>query len=117
MSKAVGGTEWKRSPKGQALHDKFVSYVSGKVERGEAEAIVGIPQQGTEWTEPGQGATLHELSASMSVHESGAAAASEHLLLIAVRRGFGSWGSYRTNLRLTGAPLTAEDIENIGRAK
>lgn len=74
---------------------------------------------GTEWTELGQGATIRDLFDSMSGEE-GTGQADTHLRVLANPFRFGSqpvrWG-YRTNLRLTGHPLTAEDLKRIAEAK
>jgi hypothetical protein len=62
---------------------------------------------GTRWTEPGQGATMRDLNCAKDP--------------IGAEQGaywkFDTSGEPRTNLALTGEPLTAEDVANIGRAK
>lgn len=62
---------------------------------------------GTDWTKPGQGATSRELMAAPI----GCAAYRKAILLQRIdgTRNF----CKRTNLRLTGQPLTAEDLERI----
>ena len=66
---------------------------------------------GTEWTEPGQGATLRQLFAAPI-----ACAVSRKAILLHQIDGTRNFCK-RTNLRLTGEPLTAEDIQRIAEAK
>jgi hypothetical protein len=62
---------------------------------------------GTEWVEPGQGATVYELSARF-----------RHTLPVIVRKLVVRHGiNYRSNLRLTGEPLTVEDVARIAEAR
>lgn len=76
---------------------------------------------GTEWTEPGQGATVAELRSVIhgAIHAAsitGTAhltAAHDHVHRLAN----GKDARRRTNLRLTGKPLTAEDIQRIEEAE
>lgn len=70
---------------------------------------------GTEWTEPGQGATwdefefaIRDMPPSQDRH-----ASLVYNILAANVQG----GQHRANLRLTGAPLTAYDVRRIGEAK
>ena len=70
---------------------------------------------GTEWTEPGQGATIVQIARALS-----------HVTPTnGVPGDFATaWGVLnsrrdhtRTNLRLTGQPLTAADVQRIAEAK
>jgi hypothetical protein len=66
---------------------------------------------GTEWTEPGQGANGQELWTALRVLRNG-----DGPLREAARGVRASWSIYstaRTNLRLTGHPLTADDLKRI----
>lgn len=81
----------------------------------------GVLVSGTEWTEPGQGATWRDLrgvlrrNASYRIKGSPSYEADWHVALRAQRQAAGY--DRRTNLRLTGAPLTAEDLKRIAEAK
>jgi hypothetical protein len=75
---------------------------------------------GTEWTEPGQGATCGQLLNTMHPRNKPIwkprgvrRLALENLVRIDNRYPYET----RTNLRLTGHPLTAEDLQNIAEAK
>ncbi len=73
---------------------------------------------GTEWTEPGRGATTLKLYETVIRYSD--LNARSHLCELAADHGgwrHGGWDEHRTNLRLTGAPLTAEDLARIARAK
>jgi hypothetical protein len=74
---------------------------------------------GTAWTEPGQGATFAELYAYI-VNDRAERVCKGLLLHYAKRFDPGvdvdAW-TRRTNLRLTGAPLTSTDLENIAKCK
>lgn len=85
---------------------------------GYAKATCGLhrnPQdstvQGTVWTEPGQGATVAELDAAILDWVRASERALDRLIWRKQDLDVG------TNLRLTGAPLTAEDIKRISEAK
>jgi hypothetical protein len=71
--------------------------------------------QGTRWTELGQGATAIELYVAIGKrfpingNEGAPSAPLDHL--------FSFQGNHRTNLALTGAPLTAEDLKRIEECK
>ncbi len=78
---------------------------------------------GTEWTEPGQGATAKDLYEAICLAFGGTSptgATTASLNAIAKIAGGGLvprfWAN-RTNLRLTGEPLTAEDLKRIAEAK
>ncbi len=67
---------------------------------------------GTEWTEPGRGATVGDLV------DSYCAARGDWRIDHLIRRLAAEPPDWlRSNLRLTGEPLTAEDLERIARAK
>lgn len=79
---------------------------------------------GTEWTEPGQGATVSELIKAtratkliqpcwMGVAQLWDGATHHSGYIKATKRT----DRIRTNLRLTGAPLQASDLENIAKCK
>lgn len=78
---------------------------------------------GTEWTEPGQGVTLGEIYSKL-VRRQREIPVSELLYDLCSgvfsdvtnTPGTRNWTD-RTNLRLTGAPLTAEDLQRIAEAK
>jgi len=80
-------------------------------------------KQGTEWTEPGKGAQLDDLWRAIIPAATGTQRASNHVLRLAhptpptKGRPFPSDWYHRTNLRLTGEPLTAEDVQRIAEAK
>jgi hypothetical protein len=86
----------------------------------------GGDMNGTEWTDPGQGATVMQLKeavATINLEGDSYVDATGHLLQIATRVSSDAYmvtgldWDYRTNLRLTGAPLTAEDLRRIAEAK
>jgi hypothetical protein len=60
---------------------------------------------GTEWTEPGQGATVSEIWRVIR----GAVCFAAHRRIMDMVEPV----ERRTNLRLTGEPLTAEDLKRI----
>jgi hypothetical protein len=66
---------------------------------------------GTEWTEPGQGATLRNLFAAPI-----ACAAYRKAILLHQIDGTRNFCK-RTNLRLTGHPLTAQDLDRIAKCE
>lgn len=66
-------------------------------------------ENGTRFVEPGQGSTMHELLCAADP----VGAAEGYYWADSVQGTLRP----RTNLALTGSPLTAEDIENIRRAK
>jgi len=68
---------------------------------------------GTEWTEPGQGATRAQLHDAFADFEQHRTAFPENRS----RAPFNSLDGRRTNLCLTGEPLTAEDVRRIAEAK
>src|SRR6185369_5232323 len=73
---------------------------------------------GTEWTEPGKGATVQELDAAQgSVRFDQSAMARRSLgdlyVRLANKVGTAKALATRTNLRLTGKPLTAGDVRRI----
>lgn len=78
---------------------------------------------GTVWTEPGQGATAGELwdeirsAGRIPVDAKTEHAIAAHVIALATRgTSVPNW-NLSTNLRLTGSPLTAEDIKRILEAK
>jgi hypothetical protein len=74
---------------------------------------------GTEWTEPGQGDSVGKLQAELfedSTLPLTDKAFQNLAVLVRTKIGAFDW-QRRTNLRLTGSPLTAQDLENIARAK
>jgi len=82
--------------------------------------------QGTEWTEPGNGATvvaLIQAGGFQGPRVSGwiVDAWTHDVIALGERleKAFDSsvWQKHHTNLRLTGAPLTAEDVARIAEAK
>jgi hypothetical protein len=78
-------------------------------------------RQGTAWTEPGQGATLQGLWDALPSAKSSSEYRSvprRRLGKLALSPGTssGTW-SHRTNLLLTGAPLTAEDVKRIAKCE
>jgi len=66
---------------------------------------------GTEWTGPGKGATVGRLWRALGIGLETAAIRDRLYDLCSGNP------AQRTNLRLTGAPLTAEDLDRIARAK
>jgi len=93
---------------GNPALDALRHNVTGAIERGEKEAIVGVPMSGTgtEWTEPGKGATRQELVRALPVDVDLPASFYQAV----------TWETAQTantNLRLTGEPLTSEDIQRI----
>lgn len=74
--------------------------------------------RGTEWTEPGQGATAENLR--RAVHDAaipGVESSKAILNLQTMYGRIGFDGPSRTNLRLTGQPLTSEDLKRIAECK
>lgn len=71
---------------------------------------------GTVWTEPGKGATASQIGCalydSFENWNDAVYAADYHLDMIG-----GRYGLNRTNLALTGEPLTVEDLKRISEAK
>ena len=79
--------------------------------------VYGGRMNGTEWVGPGQGATLGDLldeAAEQRMYTDELRAKS---LAFAAVMGYEESAKYRTNLRLTGEPLTSEDIARIAEAK
>lgn len=82
--------------------------------------IHGCPEltgHGTAWTKPGQGATVCDLLSGLrnrigAEHVAAKRAARLYLYSLSVE-GHHECGCSRTNLRLTGAPLTEYDIRRI----
>ena len=77
-------------------------------------------KQGTEWTEPGQGSNLKDLWFSVARLTSKAAIRAQQRIVDITPINAGYYGvlsCYPTNLRLTGEPLTAEDLERIAKCK
>jgi hypothetical protein len=73
---------------------------------------------GTEWTEPGKGATIYDLIEAVELANVGQDTDEKQQTIDMIEANpKASSGFYVTNLKLTGAPLTAEDLERIGRAK
>lgn len=79
---------------------------------------------GTQWVEPGQGATISELWSAVFNNTPGLAREADATLDAMRRRARPEPGPVirtfwrkATNLRLTGAPLTAEDLKRIAEAK
>lgn len=70
---------------------------------------------GTAWTEPGKGVGIKRLRREVAGHPYSKSCLSTlgRLNDLSVAKG----DSHRTNLRLTGEPLTAEDVANIARAR
>ncbi len=78
-----------------------------------------MSKQGTEWTEPGTGTLADILLMDFNWTRRTPAAESWGCKAIARARGNleRMWASHRTNLRLTGEPLTAEDVQRIAECK
>lgn len=74
---------------------------------------------GTEWTEPGKGATTGELTDAIhrDINAGFGDDRERAFDRMDVIEGDHYAANPRTNLRLTGAPLTAEDVERISHAK
>ncbi len=77
-------------------------------------------KHGTEWTEPGKGATAAQLwqatyTASMEYNREITTEALNNLLYLKEYRHLSP--DHGTNLRLTGEPLTAEDVQRIAECK
>lgn len=68
---------------------------------------------GTEWVEPGTGATIRELRDSLQDKWGPVAADADGRLVELANEAF----SRRTNLHLTGDPLTADDLKRIAEAR
>ncbi len=71
---------------------------------------------GTEWTEPGQGATVAELRQKFGRIMTLTTKEADAVMGLLDNGKRKDW-SVRTNLRLTGAPLTAEDLKRIAECK
>lgn len=73
--------------------------------------------QGTEWTEPGQGANTNQLYRALvgytGTRENNPDFEKAWRLLTGQAYDF----PFNTNLRLTGAPLNSEDVRRIGECK
>lgn len=87
---------------------------------GEIEGQSNVPQTGTRWTEPGQGATVVEIIDALPNRETDAHVIAQEKLILSVtgigNDGQRSYSDCRTNLALTGEPLTAYDVRRIGAA-
>ena len=70
---------------------------------------------GTAWVEPGQGATPRELIEAADDANADAPKGSPWGWFGHIK--FSRYRSYRTNLALTGHPLTADDLRRIAEAK
>ncbi len=68
-------------------------------------------KNGTEWTEPGKGHPWHVLW--LSIKSARAAFEAQQAVLSGMDRN----PDHNTNLRLTGEPLTAEDVQRIAECK
>ena len=70
---------------------------------------------GTEWTEPGQGATVGMLCKALALYESERSEPEWNRAYGRLPAGScdATKNLRRTNLRLTGHPLTAEDLKRI----
>jgi hypothetical protein len=88
-----------------------------------AEGLEGVPtieraKHGTAWTEPGQGATVENLEIAFYALNKGFKSPLWEAFC-AIEDGLTERVGFRnhTNLRLTGNPLTAEDVARIAEAK
>ena len=71
---------------------------------------------GTEWTEPGEGATIDEFVNAIATTRPPSMFQDSIELYRTLENDEGD-PRLKTNLRLTGAPLTADDLERIAQAK
>ena len=69
-----------------------------------------VPVTGTRWVDPGQGATIEELFRVKNRSQY------QNYGSPALLTSYPCWNR-RTNLALTGEPLTSEDVRNIAEAK
>lgn len=98
--------------------EKLRHHVTGAIERGEAEAVAGIPQSGTAWTEPGQGATMRALWEALLAEGGTFACGTAKTLTERYPGGYPAIPDEPTNLALiVENPLTADDVRRIGEAK
>ena len=90
-----------------------------------AKVAARFETHGTAWTEPGQGATVPELRAALmsDYYSPNRTAAKTHedfsetMFTLDDRIFAGEDDSHRTNLALTGHPLTADDLKRIAECR